>query len=93
MKEYSQNLEIYEAEDVPEIPGKSTPSTSWVRFKFPISTNLEMRDTLQRFFTGLRIGKIVEIMDYVAVTAAYKYGKQEPTQKKALMVSSRMEPK
>ena len=86
MKEYSQNLEIYEADRHANIPGVSTPATSWVRFKFPIHKNLEMRDSLQRFFTGLRIGKIVEIMDYVAVTAAYKYCKQEPAQKTALMV-------
>jgi len=90
MKEYSQHLEIYEADDIPIIPGISTPATSWVRFKFPISKNTEMRDTLQRFFTGLRIGKIVEIMDYVAVTAAYKFAKQEPSQKTALMATASM---
>lgn len=78
-------MEIYEVGDVPEIPEKQTPSGSWTRFKFPIAHNDQMRTSMQRL-SGLRISKIVEIMDYVAVTVAYRYCKEEPITRKVTMV-------
>jgi len=78
-------MEIYEVANVPEINGKQTPSGSWTRFKFPIAENEQMRATMQRLH-GLRISKIVEIMDYVAVTVAYRYCKEEPRTRKVTMV-------
>jgi len=85
LQEYSRDMEIYEVPNAPEIPGKQTPSGSWTRFKFPIGENDQMRASLQRF-SGLRISKIVEIMDYVAVTVAYRYCKEEPRTRKVTMV-------
>lgn len=89
MKEFTKDLEIYEVANIVDIPGKNSPSGSWVRFKLPLETNPTVRDNFKRFFPGLRIGRILEIMDYVAATVAYKYCKEEPRSRKVTMVQNR----
>lgn len=80
-------MEIYEIGGLKDIPGKNTPSGSWTRFKFPLEKFPDMRQSFQRFFTeGIRIGRLVEIMDYVACTCAYRYAKEEPKDRKVTMV-------
>lgn len=87
MKEYTKDMEIYEVGGIADLPGKNTPSGSWVRFKFPLEKNLNLRAHFQRFFNqGIRVGKILEIMDYVAATVAYKFCKEEPKCRKVTMV-------
>jgi len=88
MKEFSKGLEIYEVSNLPDTPGKNTPSGSWVRFKYSLSSDASIRDSWKKFYSeGVRVGKMLEIMDYLAGTVAYRYAKVNPTEKKATMVN------
>ncbi len=87
MKEFSKGLEIYEVANLPDTPGKNSPSGSWVRFKYSLNSDASLRDSWKKFYSeGIRVGKMLEIMDYLAGTVAYRYAKVNPTEKKATMV-------
>jgi len=87
MKEYAKGLEIYEVLNAPDIPGKNTPSGSWIRFKYPLQSDVGLRDSFKRFYSeGIRVGRMLEIMDYLAATVAYRYCKEDPKAKKVTMV-------
>lgn len=89
MKDYTKGLELYEAVDVPQLEGKNTPTGSWIRFKFPLSTDPSIRDNFQKFYSkGLRVGRILEVMDYLAGTVAYRYSKENPKARNATMVTA-----
>ena len=82
-------MEIYEIGDVPQLADKNTPSGSWVRFVFPLEKNLSIRPAFQRFYNkGIRMGRILELMDYVAATVAYKYYRENPKERKTTMVQN-----
>lgn len=88
MKEHSKGLEIYEAVNVPDIPGANTPTGSWIRFKYALEKDIGLRDHFKRFYSeGIRVGRILEIMDYLAGTVAYRYCKENPKAKKVTMVN------
>lgn len=87
MREYAKGLEIYEVLNTPDLPGKNTPSGSWIRFKYPLGSNIGLRDGFKRFYSeGIRVGRMLEIMDYLAGTVAYRYCKEDPKAKKVTMV-------
>jgi acyl-coenzyme A thioesterase 9 len=47
---------------------------SWYKVVLPFSTNSDLRFRFIRFHTnGVRNGRLLEIMDYVASTVSYKY--------------------
>lgn len=88
MKDYTKGLEMYEVADAPQLEGKNTPSGSWLRFKFPLEKNVEIRDNFQRSYSDkLRVGRILEVMDYLAGTVAYRYAKEDPKDKRVTMVN------
>jgi hypothetical protein len=87
MKEYSKGLEIYEVTNLPNTPGKNTPAGSWIRFKYSLGTDVPLRDSWKKFYSeGIRVGKMLEIMDYLAGTVAYRYAQANPAEKKVTMV-------
>ena len=52
----------------------NSPSNSWYKVVVPIANNPDLRFKFVRFYTNaVRIGRLLEIMDYIAVTVAYKY--------------------
>jgi len=89
MKEYSKGLEIYEVTGLPKDPEKNSPAGSWIRFKYALSSDSSIRDSWKKFYSeGVRVGKMLEIMDYLAGTVAYRYARANPTEKKVTMVTA-----
>ena len=72
---HSDQIEIHEAANQ-DLSNRaiSYPRNCWHQIRLPFSKCPEMRLKFTRFYSpSLRIGRILEILDYIGVTTTYKY--------------------
>jgi hypothetical protein len=85
--EFINHIEVYEVEKTEQMPNKNTPSGSWLRIKFPFQKDSYMRNQFTTRHGGVRIGRLLELLDYIGGACAYKYCRQKIGAGPAIMVN------
>lgn len=74
--EFADKIEVFEAANLKDMPGKNTPSGSYIRVRLPLKNDPNMRHQFVRSRgSGIRIGRLLELLDYLAGMVSYKYAK------------------
>lgn len=71
----SSQIEVFEAANrLQEVDKFSTPAHSFYQVTLPFSSNEQLRQKMVQFFTqNVRVGRVLELMDYIAANVAYRY--------------------
>ena len=57
-----------------EVKDFSSPTHSFYQFQLPFSNNPQLKKKMVQFFDNrIRIGRVLEMMDYIAANVAYRY--------------------
>lgn len=84
--DFINHIEVFVCGKTQDIPGKNTPSASWLRFKFPFKQDSFIKNQYVTQNGGVRIGKLLELLDFLGVSVAYKYAKEQIGSKNVIMV-------
>lgn len=58
---------------------QNNPRSCWSQITLPLSTNVDLRNRFVRFYTNrVRIGKLLEVLDYAAANTSYLFCHSEP---------------
>lgn len=71
----SEGVKVYEHNKI-DSSNKSVsyPRNSYYKVVFPLEHNHQIRDRFTNYFSdGLRIGRILEVLDYMAAYISYRY--------------------
>jgi len=71
----SEGVKVYEHRKI-DSSNKSVsyPRNSYYKVVFPLEQNHQIRDRFTNYFSdGLRIGRILEVLDYMAAYISYRY--------------------
>ena len=86
--EFAKSMSFYSIKDLPNIDGANTPSASWVGMNFPVKEDPYIKNMFKKFYTdGIRVGKLMEILDLIGGTSAYRYMKLDILSRDATIVT------
>lgn len=70
----------------------NSPRNCWNQITLPLSTNVDLRNRFVRFYTNrVRIGKLLEVLDYAAANVSYLYCHSEPFSRTSTNVTLSMD--
>lgn len=87
-------VSIYEHLNKVSVPDTSInyPRNAWSQVVLPLSKNLELRNKFVRFYTNkMRVGRILEVLDYVATHTSYVFCHSEPFSRTSTNVTLSMD--
>ena len=62
------------ADRLTDVSSFSTPSHSFYQINLPFENNLTLRNKMTQFSSSnIRVGRLLELMDYIAANVAYRY--------------------
>lgn len=68
------------------------PRNCWNQITLPLSTNIDLRNRFVRFYTNrVRIGKLLEVLDYAAANVSYLFCHSEPFSRSSTNVTLSMD--
>ena len=84
----TEQIEIYECKNKNFSDlGVNYPRNCWHQVRLPFSKDADMRKKFVRFYSSnLRVGRILEVLDYIGVTTCYKYLYQNKSDEKVATV-------
>ena len=72
--QFAEFSEIFLLNGAPRSEGASTPSASWIGINLKLKENPHLKNALKKpYTTGLRVGKLMEILDIMGGIAGYRY--------------------
>ena len=71
---------------------KNFPRNCWNQITLPLSQNIDLRNRFVRFYTNrIRIGKLLEVLDYAAGSVSYLFCHSEPFSRTSTNVTLSMD--
>lgn len=90
-----EDVRLYEHVNKDPTPKDKTinfPRNCWNQITLPLSTNIDLRNRFVRFYSNrVRIGKLLEVLDYCAANVSYLYCHSEPFSRTSTNVTLSMD--
>jgi len=78
--------------EIPSDKSINSPRNCWNQITLPLSTNVDLRNRFVRFYTNrVRIGKLLEVLDYAAANVSYLFCHSEPFSRSSTNVTLSMD--
>jgi len=87
--EEKASIELYQSFPRREPSDANTPSNSWLQVCIPFGRNKNLRENFCRFWSNsIRIGRLLEILDYIGGSISYSYCYQQPYGRSMTLVTA-----